>query len=84
MTTLELNAELYRAMGRIADDKALLEKVLAFVKSLAPSKQANTETETKKPYKKIPVSTEIKKWNGCVSFTEEEIDNDPRLQALLK
>ena len=84
MTTLELNAELYRAMGRIADDKALLEKVLAFVKSLAPLKQTNTETDTKKPYKKIPVSTEIKKWNGCVSFTEEEIDNDPRLQALLK
>lgn len=84
MTTLELNAELYRAMGRIADDKALLEKVLVFVKSLAPLKQANTETDTKKPYKKIPVSTEIKKWNGCVSFTEEEIDNDPRLQALLK
>ena len=84
MTTLELNAELYRAMGRIADDKALLEKVLAFVKSLAPLKQVNTETDTKKPYKKIPVSTEIKKWNGCVSFTEEEIDNDPRLQALLK
>jgi len=84
MTTLELNAELYRAMGRIADDKALLEKVLAFVKSLAPTKQANTATDTKKPYKPIPVSAEIKKWNGCASFTEEEIENDPRLQALLK
>ena len=34
MTATHLNAELYRAMGEIADDKVLMEKVLAFVKSL--------------------------------------------------
>ena len=34
MTTMRVNAELYRAMGEIADDKVLMEKVLAFVKSL--------------------------------------------------
>lgn len=34
MTTMQVNAELYRAMGEIADDKVLMEKVLAFVKSL--------------------------------------------------
>jgi hypothetical protein len=31
---MQVNAELYRAMGEIADDKVLMEKVLAFVKSL--------------------------------------------------
>lgn len=40
MTTLQLNAELYRAMGEIADNKSLLEKVLAFVKSLKPAKES--------------------------------------------
>jgi len=39
MTTMQMNAELYRAMGEIADDKALLEMVLRFVKSLTPAKQ---------------------------------------------
>ena len=39
MTTTQMNAELYRAMGEIADDKVLMEKVLAFVKSLIPPKQ---------------------------------------------
>ncbi|MBQ6729587.1 MAG: hypothetical protein IJQ83_05600 [Bacteroidales bacterium] len=39
MTTMQMNAELYRAMGEIADDKVLMEKVLAFVKSLLPEMQ---------------------------------------------
>ena len=39
MTTMQMNAELYRAMGEIADDKALMELVLTFVKSLIPAKQ---------------------------------------------
>jgi len=40
MTALELNAELYRAMGEIADDETLLVKVLNFVKGLAPAKKS--------------------------------------------
>ena len=39
MTTIELNAELYRAMSEIADDRDSLEKVLAFVKTLVPPKK---------------------------------------------
>ena len=38
MTTIELNAELYRAMGEIADDETLLAKVLKYVKKLAAKK----------------------------------------------
>lgn len=39
MSTIQLNAELYREMGKIADDEALLAKVLAFVKTLTPTKK---------------------------------------------
>ncbi len=39
MTTLELNAELYRAMSKIAGDENLMNKVLKYVKSLNPSKK---------------------------------------------
>ena len=39
MTVIELNAEIYRAMGEIANDETLLTKVLKYVKSLAPAKK---------------------------------------------
>lgn len=42
---MELNAELYRAMGEIANDKTLVERVLAFVKSLKPAKEVEAERE---------------------------------------
>lgn len=35
MTAIQLNAELYKAMGEIADDEVLLKKVLRYVKNLA-------------------------------------------------
>ena len=34
MTTMQVNAELYRAMGEIADDKALMEMGLEYDKRL--------------------------------------------------
>jgi len=43
MTALELNAELYRAMGEIADDETLLVKVLNFVKGLTSTKTDKDE-----------------------------------------
>lgn len=43
MTALQLNAELYRAMSEIANDKTLLAKVLKYVKNLAPAKTENSE-----------------------------------------
>lgn len=44
MTALELNAEIYRAMGEIANDETLLAKVLKYVKGLAPAKKTKEET----------------------------------------
>ncbi len=43
MTALELNAEIYRAMGEIAEDENLLAKVLKYVKGLAPAKNKKVE-----------------------------------------
>jgi len=42
MTALQLNAELYRAMGMIADDETLMAKVLKYVKRLATKKEDPT------------------------------------------
>ena len=42
MTALQLNAELYRAMGLIADDETLMTKVLRYVKRLAAKREDPT------------------------------------------
>jgi len=82
MTTVQLRAELFREMNPLLDNETALQKILAFVKSLVPVKKSQA-TPTEKPYKVLPVSSDIKQWNGCASFSEEEIENDPRLKALL-
>jgi hypothetical protein len=43
MTALELNAEIYRAMGKIANDETLLAKVLKYIKGLAPAKKTKED-----------------------------------------
>jgi len=47
MTALQLNAELFRAMGEIADDETMMAKVLKYVKKLAAKKKADPTLMTK-------------------------------------
>ena len=82
MTAIQLRAELFREVSPLLDSETAMLKVLAFIKSLSAPKTP-VDSSTAKPYKVIPVSSEIKKWSGCASFTEEEIESDPRLKALL-
>lgn len=39
MTALEFNAELFRQLSLIADDKAMMEKVLRYLKKLTAQKK---------------------------------------------
>ena len=45
MTAVQLNAEMYRSLGLIAEDKGLMEKALRYVRKLAAQKQQQDETE---------------------------------------
>ena len=42
MTTVQLNAEVYRTMGGIAEDEGLLRQALKYLKKLAAKKQDET------------------------------------------
>ena len=42
MTTIQLNAEIYRTMGIIAEDESLLKQALKYLKKLANKKQDET------------------------------------------
>ncbi|MBP5393990.1 MAG: hypothetical protein J6Y59_09265 [Bacteroidaceae bacterium] len=50
MTALQMNAELYRAMGVIADDETLMAKVLKYVKRLAAKKEEDSTLMTKEEF----------------------------------
>ena len=45
MTAVQLNAEMYRSLGLIAEDEELMEKALRYVRKLAAQKQQQDETE---------------------------------------
>ncbi len=69
-------------MSPLLDSETAMMRLLSFIRSLSQVTKHKNDVK-KKSYKVLPVSPEIKKWSGCVSFTEEEIENDPRLKALL-
>ena len=45
MTTLQLNAELFRELSIIAEDEGLMKKAIKYLKKLTAQKQAMDETE---------------------------------------
>lgn len=83
MTAIQLRAELFREMSPLLDNESAMEKVILFVRGLVQAQKTKAATNAEKPYKVIPVSSDIRKWGGCVSFTEAEIESAPRLKALL-
>jgi len=45
MTSLQLNAELFRELSLIAEDEGLMKKALKAIKKISAKKQAMDETE---------------------------------------
>lgn len=83
METMQLRAELFRQMNPMLDSDVMLRKMIAYAKSLFAAQQSEQEALQKKGYKMKTVAPDIEKWSGCATFTQEEIDSDPRLKAIL-
>lgn len=84
MEAMQLRGELFREMNPLLDSSVMLSKMLTFVRSLfAAQQQMEQDAAQKKAYEVKPVSPDIEKWSGCVTFTQKEIDSDPRLTAIL-
>jgi uncharacterized short protein YbdD (DUF466 family) len=74
MTTLQLNAELYRAMGEIADDEALMTKVLKYVKKLAAKKNDPTLMTKEEFFAKLErAEQQIAKGEGMAMLPDEDL-----------
>lgn len=83
METMQLRAELFRQMNPMLDSDVMLKKMIAYVKSLFAAQQAEQAAAQEKGYTVRPVAPDIEKWSGCATFSQEEIDGDPRLKAIL-
>ena len=84
MEATQLRAELFREMNPMLDSEVMLRKMIAYVRTLFASQQLEQVADQKKSYKVKTVASDIEKWSGCATFTQEEIDSDPRLKAILK
>ena len=72
MSTLRLNAELYRAMGEIADDEVLLNKVLRYVKKLAAKRDDDSKMTREEFLAKIEKGEEEYRQGKCMEMLPDE------------
>ena len=72
MTALQLNAELYRAMGVIADDETLMTKVLKYVKRLAAKKEDPTLMTKEEFFAKVDKSRAQYERGEYTRFSNED------------
>ena len=74
MTTLQLNAELYKNLGIIAEDKTMFDKVVKYVKRLAKKMQEQDSTlMTEEEY--FHRLDEAEKGSSRQFANAEELDN---------
>ena len=76
MTAIELNAELFRTMGEIADDETLMTKLLKYAKKLAASKKADqTLMSEEEFFKRVDEAREeIRQGKGIKMLPNESLD----------
>lgn len=72
MTALQLNAELYRAMGKIADDETLMAKVLKYVKRLAAKKEDPTLMTKEEFFRRVDKSRAQYERGEYTRFSDEK------------
>lgn len=71
MTTLQMNAELFRTIGEIADDETLMAKVLKYVKKLAAQKNDPTRMTKEEFFRRVD---EAKKGPSMRFDSVEDLD----------
>jgi len=74
MTTLQLNAELYREMSKIADDETLMMKVLKYVKRLTAKKEDPTMMTKEEFFAKVNrAEQQIARGEGMAMLPNEDL-----------
>ena len=77
MSTLELNAELYRVMAEIADNESLMTKLLKYAKKLATSAKEDPTLMTEEDFfaKLERAERQIAEGKGIKMLPNESLDD---------
>ena len=76
MTAVQLNAEIYRAMGVIAEDETLLARAAKYLKKLAAKKEDPTLMTKEEFFEKIErAEREIAEGKGIKMLPNETLDD---------
>lgn len=77
MTALQLNAELYRNLGIIAEDETMFEKVVKYVRNLAKKIQEDPTRMTKEEFfaRVDEAREEIRQGKGVRMLPNESLDD---------
>lgn len=84
MTTIDINAEIYRNLGYLADSETYLQKALDFLKKLSWQKENDTEnSEIKKIHVDRTRPLPSDKYVGIITSSRED-DKKARKEYLTK
>ena len=83
MTTMQMNAELFRELSVIAEDEDMMAKALRALRRIpsAHKKAMPKDLEVVENEPELPES--FKRIRGMGEITQEDIDNDERLAYIL-
>jgi len=82
MTALQLNAEFYRTMGIIAEDEALLTKVLKYAKKLVAKIEDPTLLTKEEFFRRVDEAREeIRQGKGIRMLPNESLDDFLRVHV---
>lgn len=79
MTTLELNAEIYRNLGYLANDESYLQRALTMLKELVGQKKLDAQTAKPETIKKIKVTETTLPTDKFVGFFGKDRDEDKKM-----
>lgn len=72
MTTMQLNAEIYRSLGVIAEDESLMKRAARYLKKLAAQKEDDTLMTKEEFFAKIDLSLQQAREGKVTTFDNKE------------
>lgn len=72
MTTMQLNAEIYRSLGVIAEDESLMKRAARYLKKLATQKEDDTLMTKEEFFAKIDLSLQQAREGKVTTFDNKE------------
>lgn len=83
MTTMQMNAELFRELSVIAEDEGMMEKAIKALRRITAARNKAISQSVTEVTDEPELPESFKRILGMGEITQEDIDNDERLAYIL-